>query len=223
MKRLYLIILLAVITFSAAACATVSTSGNFTLQHGKTLRGNLVVTSGNATLEEASRVTGDVFITSGNLEVNGEVDGNILVTSGNISLGPEAIVKGNITATSGNINQADGAQVKGDIAANQSTFTIGGRFFAKLFGMFCLFPLLLIVGLIFLLVTMTRRKPTAVSEKPVPPETRNQKLKDLKQMLAEDLITEAAEIAIGILVEEGIGYQQAHLALAASRSIARVQ
>ena len=191
MKRLYLIILLAVITFSEAACATVSTSGDYTLQHGKTLRGNLVVTSGNATLEEASRVTGDAFITSGNLEVNGEVDGNILVTSGNISLGPEAIVKGNITATSGNINQAEGAQVKGEIAANQSTFTIGGRFFARLFGLFCLFPLLMIGGLIFLLVALTRRKPTAVSEKSVPSETAIQKLKELKQMLAEDLITEA--------------------------------
>jgi cytoskeletal protein CcmA (bactofilin family) len=191
MKRLNLVILKFVITLFAAGCATVSTSGNYTLQSGKTLRGNLVVTSGNATLEEASRVTGDVFITSGNLEVNGEVGGNILVTSGNILLGPSAIVKGNITATSGNINQADGAQVKGNISTNQSTFTIGGGFFARLFGVVCLFPLLLMGGLIFLLVVLTRRQPTAVSEKPVPSAIASQKLMDLQEMLAEDLITEA--------------------------------
>jgi len=154
------------------------------------VRGNLVVTSGNATLEEASRVTGDVFITSGNLEVDGEVRGNILVTSGNISLAPEAVVKGNVTATSGNINQAEGAQVQGDIAANQTTFTIGGRFFAQLFGMFCVFPLLLFGGLIFLLVALMRRSSTAVSEKSMPSETATQKLKELKQMLADGLITE---------------------------------
>lgn len=187
MKRLVLVIFVA---FLAVGCATVSTSGNYTLQSGKTLRGNLVVTSGNATLEEASRVTGDVLITSGNLDANGEVDGNILVTSGNVLLGPEALIKGDITTTSGNVSQAEGAQVRGQIAANQSTFTIGGGFFARLCGLFCLVPLLLIGGLIILLVALVRRKPTAVSEKAVANETDTRKLKQLKQMLDDGLITE---------------------------------
>ena len=190
MKRLYPTLLLILITFMTVGCATVSTSGNYTLQSGKTLRGNLVVTSGNATLEENSRVTGDVFITSGNLDANGEVDGNILVTSGNVSLGPEALVKGDITATSGNINQAEEAQVNGQISSNQSTFTIGGGFFARLFGLFCLLPLLLLGGLIFLLVALVRRKPTAISEKPVANDTDTLKLRQLKQMMDDGLITE---------------------------------
>ncbi len=190
MKRLYLIILLIFLTSLTVGCATVSTSGNYTLQSGKTLPGNLVVTSGNTTLEDASRVTGDVFITSGNLEANGEVDGDILMTSGNVSLGPEALVKGNITATSGNVSQAEGAQVRGQIAANQSTFTVGGGFFARLCGLFCLLPLLLIGGLIILLAALMRRKPTAVPEKTIANDTATQKLKQLKQMLDDGLITE---------------------------------
>lgn len=191
MKRLYPIIFLVIVVFLTVGCATVSTSGNYTLQSGKTLRGNLVVTSGNATLGEDSRVTGDVFITSGNLEANGEVDGDILVTSGNVTLGPEALVKGSITATSGNINQAEGAQVQGQIATNQSTFTIGGGFIARLFGLFCLLPLLLIIGMIFMVAASLRKNPTAVSAKPAVNITATEKLKQLKQLLDEGLVTEA--------------------------------
>jgi cytoskeletal protein CcmA (bactofilin family) len=191
MKRLCLIFLLVVIVFSATGCATVSTSGDYTLQQGETVRGNLVITSGNAVLEEASRVTGDVFMTSGNLQANGEVDGDILLTSGNVSLGPKADVKGSITATSGNISQAESAQVRGQISSNQSTFTIGGAFFARLFVLFCCAPLLLIGGLIFLLVSLTRRKPRAVPAVQAPVETDSEKLKRLKQMFDEGLITEA--------------------------------
>jgi cytoskeletal protein CcmA (bactofilin family) len=191
MKRVYLIFFLLMMTLAAPGCATVSTSGDYTLQQGKTLRGNLVVTSGNATLEQASRVTGDVIMTSGNLQANGEVDGNILLTSGNVSLGPQAVVKGNITATSGNVSQAEGAQVRGEISSNQSAVTIGGAFFARLFGLLCCAPLLLIGGLIFLLAVLLRRKPTAVSADQGPVEATSEKLKNLKQMFDEGLITEA--------------------------------
>lgn len=191
MKRLYTIIFLIFVTFWVVGCTTVSPGGNYTLPSGQTIRGNLLVTSGNTTLEEASRVTGDVWITSGNLEANGEIDGDIFVSSGNVSLGPEALVKGNITATSGNVNQAEGAQVQGQISNNQSTFTIGGGFFARLFGLCCLLPLLLIGGLIFLLGAVMRRKPTAVSEKPAVNETSTLKLKQIKQLLDQGLITES--------------------------------
>lgn len=191
MKRIYSLIFFVIVLFVTVGCTTVSTSGNYTLQSGKTIRGNLVITSGNVTLEEASRVTGDVFITSGNLEANGEVDGNILMTSGNVLLGPEALVKGNITTTSGEVSQAEGSQVGGQISTNQSTFTFGGGFFARLCGLFCLLPLLVISGLIILLVALVRRKRTAVSEETSTDETATLKLKQLKQMLDEGLITEA--------------------------------
>ena len=51
--------------------------------------------------------------------------------------------------------------------------------------------MLLIAGLFVLLVVLLRRKPTAVSEKPAANDSTTLKLKQLKQMLDEGLITEA--------------------------------
>ena len=190
MKRLATLFFLGLFSLLVVGCTTVSTSGNYTLNSGETLRGNLVITSGNATLEEDSRVTGDVLITSGNLDVDGEIDGNVIMSSGNISLGPDAVIHGDIRTTSGNVDQADGAQVEGQISTNQSTFSFGSGFIASLIGFLCLLPLVLIGGLVLLMVVLVRRRPTAVPEKPTAPEPATEKLKQLKQMLDEGLITE---------------------------------
>ena len=185
-----------IVTLFAAGCTTVSTSGDYKLESGQTVQGNLVITSGNAVLEEGSLVTGDVLMTSGNLQVDGEIEGDIVLSSGNVSLGPEAVVHGNIYGTSGNVNQAEGAEVRGQISTNQSTFRIGGGFFASLIGCLCGLPLLLIGGLI-LLVFLVRRgrsdgsQPTPAAQSPSPPDDPTQKLKQLKELLDQDLITEA--------------------------------
>jgi cytoskeletal protein CcmA (bactofilin family) len=177
-----------------AACTTVSTSGDYTLESGQTLSGNLVITSGNATLEEGSRVTGSVLMTSGNLAVDGQVDGDIVMSSGSVSLGPEAVVHGDIRSTSGDIRRADGAQVSGTTSTEQSTIRIGSGFFARLFGLVCLLPLALLGGLIFLVVLFARRQPSKVgpageagvtASEPTP----TQKMQHLKEMLDQGLIT----------------------------------
>ena len=75
-------------------CMTVSTSGDYTLRSGETLRGNFVMTSGETTLEEGSRITGDVFMTSGTLNVEGQVDGDIVFSSAErINLGHQRDVR----------------------------------------------------------------------------------------------------------------------------------
>lgn len=197
LKITYLMIIGALLLL-ATGCATVSTSGGYTLESGRTLRGNLVITSGVATLEEGSRVTGNVLMTSGNLQVDGEIDGDIVMFSGNISLGPEAIVHGDIRGTSGTVQPAEGAQVLGQISTNQSAFRIGWGIFASLFALFCILPLVLIGGLILLVVAVRRGRrtsqppvPAAQPQVPTPSEDPAQKLKQLKQMLDDGLIAEA--------------------------------
>ncbi|UCC53636.1 MAG: polymer-forming cytoskeletal protein [Anaerolineaceae bacterium] len=195
-KSLKISWIILIVTLFAVGCTTVSTSGDYKLESGQTVQGNLVITSGNALLEEGSLVTGDVLMTSGNLHADGKIRGDIVLTSGNVSLGPEAVVHGNIYGTSGNVDQAEGAEVRGQISTNQSTFRIGGGFFASLLGCICGLPLLLIGGLI-LLVALIRRgrngssQPTPAAQSPSPPDDSAQKLKQLKALLDQDLITEA--------------------------------
>ena len=193
----------------AIGCATVSTSGDYTLESGETVTGNLLITSGNAMLDEDSRVTGDVIMTSGDLFADGQIDGDIILSSGDVNLGPKAVVKGDIKGTSGNVNRADGARVDGHITTSQSTFTFGSSVVASFFLLCCLVPIIVLVVIIALLVALRRARspgPTPVSEPkmPTPPEDPALKLKQLKQMLDDGLITEAeyedkkAEILTGM-------------------------
>jgi hypothetical protein len=161
MKRTLTLVLLGLFALLVSGCATVSTSGNYVLESGKTLRGDLMITSGLATLEEGSRVTGSVIMTSGVLNANGEIDGDIVLTSGNVNLGPEAVVHGDIRGTSGNVSQAEGARVEGRVSTNVSNFSIGRGFFARLFGLCCVLPLFIAGVLIVLVVLLTRRRPAA--------------------------------------------------------------
>ncbi len=188
------LLLLGALLLLVVGCTTVSTSGDYTLDSGQTLRGNLVITSGNATLEEDSRVTGDVLMTSGNLRADGEIKGNIILFSGEVSLGPAAIVYGDIKGTSGEVQQAEGAQVRGQISTNQSSFRIGWGFFVSLFILIFVLPLVLIGGLIFLVVVLRRGRSTSSATQPqtsAPSEDPIQKLKQLKALLDKELITEA--------------------------------
>lgn len=185
------ILVLGVILLLTTGCATISTSGDYTLESGRTLRSNLVITSGDSTLEEGSRVTGNVLMTSGHLQVDGEVDGNVVMFSGNVSIGPEGIVHGDIRGTSGTVQQ-DGqtSQVEGQIELEQSTFTIGAGFFASLFGLICGLPLAVIGAVIFLVVAFRRGRIPDEPLEPAAGEGSAQKLKELKQMLDDGLITD---------------------------------
>jgi len=190
-------ILFVIIILLTSGCATVSTSGNYTLRSGNTLRGNLYITSGTATIEENSHVTGSIIMTSGNLIIHGEVDRDIVLSSGKVTLGPTAIVHGGILGASGEISQADGSRVDGQIL-EQSGFTIGPlQILGSLFS-FCLLPLLFLGLLIFFLRRRQAVSPLAAPsnqvEKPAPAlatsEVPRQKLTRLKEMLDDGLITE---------------------------------
>ena len=198
MKRTATLVFLVLIVGLVTACGTVSTSGDYTLESGETVRGDLLITSGNATLEQDSRVTGNVVITSGNLYADGEVEGDILLTSGNVELGPNANVHGDIKGTSGRITRADGARVGGTVSTSESNFDVGFPFFAPIFLLCCLLPLaVLVLFLILIIIAFARRRPAAaapVQPAPVQPaapaDEPSQKLRQLKALLDDGLITE---------------------------------
>jgi len=157
MKRTSTLILLILFAVLVAGCSTVSTHGQYTLERGETLRGNLVLTSGHATLEEDSRVTGSVLMTSGSLDVKADakIDGNVFLTSGNVYLGPRAVVRGDVILTSGNVRRGEGARVEGKISRNG--LDVG----ANLFGTFCLPPIVLLAVFLYWLAAQTRKRPAA--------------------------------------------------------------
>jgi len=169
---------------------TVSTSGEYTLHSGRTLRGDLIITSGETTLEEGSRVTGNVIMTSGTLNVDGQVDGDIIYSSAkSVNLGPNSIVGGDIKGTSGEVYRSEGARVDGEISGDH-TFTLGTGFFAKAFGLLCGIPLAIIGAMVYLF--SFRRKKVVETGSVENPGARDipAKLKQLKQMQAEGLISE---------------------------------
>lgn len=187
--RHYLILTL--IAILSTGCMTISTNGDYTLNSGRTLRGDLIMTSGAATIEEGSRVTGNVFMTSGTLNVDGQVDGDIIYSSAkNINLGPDSVVGGDIKGTSGNVHRSDGAQVGGEISSDH-TFTVGAGFFFKAFGFLCGIPLVLI-GLLVYGLTGRRQKKSETGPNVVDATPRDipGTLKQLKQMQEEGLISE---------------------------------
>jgi len=193
MKRTLALGLLVLFAVLASGCATMSTSGEYILASGQTLRGNLVVTSGQATLEEGSRVTGSVFVTSGDLyvEADAEIRGNVVMTSGDIHLGPRAVVRGDVIRTSGDVHRAEGARIEGQISSNIAGFIVG--YIARVIGLFCVLPVVLVGAIV---IYLRRRQPVAkapVAEAPAPPpsEDPKQKLKQLKEMLDDGVISEA--------------------------------
>jgi len=183
-----IVLLVALLT---TGCMTVSTNGEYTLTSGRTLHGDFIMTSGEATLEEGSRVTGNVIMTSGTLNVDGQVDGDILFSSAkSINLGPSSVVAGDIRGTSGDVFQAEGAQVGGAISENQA-FTLGVGFFAKVLGLVCGIPLALMVSAVYFM--RRRRMPSGPTTHLVNSNSDDPaaKLKQLKQMLDEGLISES--------------------------------
>lgn len=190
MKNYKLVFMFIIIVFLTTGCMTVSTSGDYLLLGGRTLRGDLIITSGEATLEEGSRVTGNVYMTSGTLNVDGEIDGDIVFSSAkSINLGSNSVVGGNIKGTSGEVYQADGAKVSGDISTDQ-TFTFGPGFFAQLFGILCGIPLAVVGSLVYMFSRRRKKQTESSVALGISGSTDIAgKLKQLKQMQEEGLIT----------------------------------
>ena len=89
--------------------------GDFVLETGEVLLGDLVLFGGNATLQEGSRVNGDVFLMGGNVTVAGEVTGDVVLMGGNVELLPTANVHGDAVAIGGSLTRAAGARVGGRV------------------------------------------------------------------------------------------------------------
>jgi hypothetical protein len=89
--------------------------GNYTLEAGETLDGDLVVFGGNAEIQEDSTVQGSVLLLGGNADVNGTVQGELALVGGNADLGPSAVIQGNVVSLGGNLQRAPGSEISGDV------------------------------------------------------------------------------------------------------------
>jgi hypothetical protein len=87
--------------------------GQFTLEEGEILNGNLAVFGGSAVLEEGSRVNGSVAVMGGSVDIYGEVNGSINVVGGSVYLSDTSHVRGDIVTVGGNVNREPGAIVDG--------------------------------------------------------------------------------------------------------------
>ncbi len=100
--------------------------GNFTLQSGDVIEGNLVVFGGNVELETDSLVNGDVVVFGGNVDADGEVNGDLLVIGGHANLMGNALIRGDLITPGGTVDRADGARVEGQVITDSEIlFRIG--------------------------------------------------------------------------------------------------
>jgi hypothetical protein len=201
-------IILLLVTLVLAGCMSASFSGNYVVQAGDTLRGNLFVTSGSVLLKEGSRVTGTIILTSGALHIgpNAEVGGDVVLTSGALYMAEGAVVHGDVILSSEDIEvqQDPGSTIEGVITYNIVPFAT--TFIAKGIFLFCVLPLVLIVVLILLLgmwLGRSSKKRVEVVQTPAPApapapvvaplaaEDVQTKLQQLKSMLDQGLITES--------------------------------
>jgi len=89
--------------------------GDFTLESGKEVDGDLVVVGGNVVLEEDSTVEGTVFIIGGRATVAGAVDNELVVFGGDVELKSTAVVEGDVVIWGGHFEREEGAIVEGNI------------------------------------------------------------------------------------------------------------
>ncbi len=200
------ILLLAALLLSG--CMSASFEGNYVVQPGDTLRGNLFVTSGSVLLQEDSRVTGTIILTSGALHIgpNAEVGGDVVLTSGALYMAEGAVVHGDVILSSEEIQvqQDPGSTIEGVITYNIVPFAT--TFIAKGIFLFCVLPIVLLVALILLLgmwLGRSSKRKTQVVEAQAPApvgapvaattaaEDTQTKLQQVKSLLDQGLITES--------------------------------
>jgi hypothetical protein len=190
MKGKVTILVILLLAVLASGCGDMSTSGNYTLESGRTLRGDFLTTEGVVTLREGSRVTGNVIMTSGELRVESDsiIGGSVVMFSGEIYLEPGSVVRGDVIRTSGDIHQEEGAVIQGQVSSNIAGFIVS--FILRLIGLYCVLPLALIGVVIGVAVYLIRRRRRQrMAELPAPSGEPTEKMKQLKAMLEEGLIT----------------------------------
>jgi cytoskeletal protein CcmA (bactofilin family) len=198
MKKLKSTFLLLLAALLLAGCMSTSFSGDYVVQSGHTLRGNLVATSGSVTLEENSRVTGSVILTSGELHLgqNAQVGKDVVMTSGALYMAQGSVVRGDVILSSQDIDvyQEPGSQVDGQITTNIAPFVVS--FAVKGLLLYCVLPIVILIAIILVLGvwlgrSSRKRAQAAPAASPLVDEDAQQKLLKLKTMLDQGLITEA--------------------------------
>lgn len=178
-------------------CMSASFSGNYVVQSGQTLRGNLFVTSGSVMLEEGSRVTGTIILTSGALHIgkNAQVGGDVVLTSGALYMAEGSIVHGDVILSSEDIEvrQDPNSTIEGAITYNIAPFATS--FIAKGIFLFCVLPIALLIAIILVLGVWlgrsSKKRPEIVqAPAPVVTEDAQARLQQLKSMLDQGLISE---------------------------------
>ncbi len=94
--------------------------GDFTLQSGQTLAGDLVVLGGDVRIEADSRVDGSVVALGGDVEIAGTVEKDVVAMGGNVLLRKTARIDGGLMAFGGRVDREVGAQVRGQQVVNPS-------------------------------------------------------------------------------------------------------
>lgn len=181
MNRKWRILIFVLVALTLTGCMTASFSGNYVVNAGTTLQGDLFVTSGNVMLEDNSKVTGTILLTSGTLRIgrNAQVGGNVVLTSGDVYMDAGSEVHGDVILSSQDIyvNQAPGSRVDGQITTNIAPYAIGLVVRGVL--LFCVLPIAIII-VVFLLLgvwlgRITKRAPQVqtlqAASVPVPAET----------------------------------------------------
>lgn len=102
--------------------------GEFVLETGDTLDGDLAIVGGIATLMADSEVNGTVFLVGGNLVVDGKISGDLAVVGGNARLGPAAVVGGDVLTFGGNVNRNGGTIMGDTISGEELNFPLSTQF-----------------------------------------------------------------------------------------------
>lgn len=89
--------------------------GQFTLESGERIDGDLAVIGGQAIVEEGATVDGDTVVMGGMLEVSGEIDGDVAVFGGTVDFKRSAVVQGDVVTMGGSVTRAPGAQISGEV------------------------------------------------------------------------------------------------------------
>jgi uncharacterized membrane protein len=197
MNRRFYTLMIVIMTLILTSCMSASFSGNYVLGAGQTLRGNLFVTSGSVTLQENSRVTGTILLTSGELHIgeNAQVGGDVVLTSGDLYQAPGSVVHGNVILSSSDIavHQSPGSKVEGKTTSDIAPFVIS--VLTKGLLLYCVLPIVVLIAIILGLGTWLGRRSRKREQVRVAPvsavtEDSETKLKQLKSLLDQGLITE---------------------------------
>jgi len=197
MNRKFTIIIMVLAALVLTSCMSASFSGNYVLKAGKTLRGHLFVTSGSVTLEENSRVTGTIMLTSGELHIgkNAQVGGDVVLTSGDLYLADASVIHGDVIFSSSDIglHQAPGSTIEGNVTSDIAPFAIA--VLTKGILLYCVLPIVILIAIILGLgmwLGRQSKKRAQLVQAPttVITEDAGQKLKDLKKLLDEGLISQ---------------------------------